>query len=87
MPAGTLETLAINEISRLSARESQASVLAPGGDLFGDLCIYLCKGKRIPSALGCRRNSSRWQQLVPAKFPETPVSLERNTEVFRHPLL
>ena len=66
MPAGTLETLAINEISRLSARESQASVLAPGGDLFGDLCIYLCKGKRIPSALGCRRNSSRWQQLVPA---------------------
>ena len=23
----------------------------------------------------------------PTKFPEIPVSLERNTEVFRHPLL
>ena len=25
--------------------------------------------------------------LRPTKFPEIPVSLERNTEVFRHPLL
>src|SRR5574337_1253721 len=25
--------------------------------------------------------------MRPTKFPETPVSLERNTEVFRHPLL
>ena len=24
--------------------------------------------------------------MRPAKFPEIPVSLERNTEVFRHPL-
>ena len=24
--------------------------------------------------------------MRPTKFPETPVSLERNTEVFRHPL-
>ena len=25
--------------------------------------------------------------MRPTKFPEIPVSLERNTEVFRHPLL
>ena len=25
--------------------------------------------------------------VSPTKFPEIPVSLERNTEVFRHPLL
>ena len=25
--------------------------------------------------------------IGPTKFPEIPVSLERNTEVFRHPLL
>ena len=32
---------------------------------------------------------SKFQELVmrPTKFPEIPVSLERNPEVFRHPLL
>lgn len=40
VPAGMLETLAVNEISLLSARESQASVLAPGGDLFGE-SVYI----------------------------------------------
>ena len=34
-----LETLAVNEISLLSAHESQASVLAPG-DLFGE-SVYI----------------------------------------------
>ena len=27
------------------------------------------------------------KEMRPTKFPEIPVSLERNTEVFRHPLL
>ena len=27
------------------------------------------------------------EKVRPTKFPEIPVSLERNTEVFRHPLL
>ena len=28
-----------------------------------------------------------FSRMRPTKFPEIPVSLERNTEVFRHPLL
>ena len=34
------------------------------------------------------RSKGHWAPLMrPTKFPEIPVSLERNTEVFRHPLL
>ena len=34
------------------------------------------------------RGTDRWTPLMrPTKFPEIPVSLERNTEVFRHPVL
>lgn len=69
MPAGTLETLAIDEIFLLSAGESRASVLARGGGLFQELCIYLCRVKRIPSALGCPRNHCRGRQLAPASEP------------------
>ena len=39
--------------------------------------------------LWCWRRLLRvpWTARRPTKFPEIPVSLERNTEVFRHPLL
>lgn len=58
MPAGTLETLAVNEISRLSACESQASVLAPGGDLFG-ICVYTyVRGRRFPVPLAVAGGNS-----------------------------
>ena len=35
----------------------------------------------------CRSKGHLAPLMRPTKFPEIPVSLERNTEVFRHPLL
>src|SRR5574340_1036624 len=41
---------------------------------------------KMPSAGGVSQGHLA-PLMRPTKFPEIPVSLERNTEVFRHPLL
>ena len=43
------------------------------------ICLYLVRNWRSKGHL------APWMR--PTKFPEIPVSLERNTEVFGHPLL
>ena len=45
--------------------------------------FYVCLLLLLSRFSRQRRQPTR----LPTKFPEIPVSLERNTEVFRHPLL
>ena len=57
-------------------------------------CLTLCDPMNCKAPGQEKSHVRNWRSkghlaplMRPTKFPEIPVSLERNTEVFRHPLL
>ena len=57
----------------------------------GEKMFFLARPRRFGKSLMISTLEATKGHLAPlmrpTKFPEIPVSLERNTEVFRHPLL
>src|SRR5574340_1698385 len=79
------DALPISVVTRESRRNSRKTTWLPRHR----------KMKPFPATASQEKSHARnWRSkghlaplMRPTKFPEIPVSLERNTEVFRHPLL
>ena len=84
------------EMDELAARSSPIHALHPAAKLIATIAYILVTLSFNKYDLGGLFPMLLWPILLfqlsgievrSSKFPEIPVSLERNTEVFRHPLL